>query len=113
MRGTIVSARLRVRAALGQAPTNWYRLHDGSDKESSRKVEPLMFTAGAVLKRGEVVTISGKLALDKDFGGGLSYKMIVEEATVTREVELADPAGPEDTKPPSVLPKKVDVRMGG
>jgi hypothetical protein len=108
VRGTVVSARLNVRPAFGAPPTNWYRLHDGSDKDilgkdGSDNVEPLLFTTDELLQRGDVVAIAGKLSLDKDFGGGLSYKMIVEDAKVTREKPAAaaeKAAGPVDTTQP-------------
>jgi hypothetical protein len=79
LRGMIVTARQRVRAAAGQKPTNWYRLQDGSG------AEPLLFTTDDDLQVDDVVVITGKLTLDKDFGGGLRYKLIVEGASVTRE----------------------------
>jgi hypothetical protein len=120
LRGTIVSARLRVRAAFGQPPTNWYRLSDGSagaggkdgaTSERAAKAEPLLFTTDDLLKRGDIVVIAGKLTLDKDFGGGLRYKMIVEEPRVTLE-KSADAKskaaskvlGPEPAEPKEKLP---------
>jgi hypothetical protein len=80
LRGMIVKAQQRVRPALGQPATNWYRLQD-----SSGAAEPLLFTADDTLQQGDIVVITGKLTLDRDFGGGLRYKMIVEGASVTRE----------------------------
>ncbi len=79
LRGMVISARQRVRPAPGQPATNWYRLQDGSG------TEPLLVTSDENLAVGDVVVILGKFAADKDFGGGLSYKMIVEGATITRE----------------------------
>jgi hypothetical protein len=100
---------------LGQRAANWYRLQDGS------VADPLVFTSTDKLEVGDVVVISGKLATDKDFGGGMSYKMIVEGASVTREAETkpadkkpddAKLAGkePADTKPANAEPAKTKLK---
>lgn len=92
VRGVIVSARQRVRPAPGQPATNWYRLQDGSG------ADPLLFTSDDVFSLDDLVTISGKLTTDKDFGGGLSYKMIVERASVTREAAGKEKSEARSTK---------------
>ncbi len=35
------------------------------------------------MKTGDVVTVSGALTIDKDFGAGYSYDAIIEDAKVT------------------------------
>jgi hypothetical protein len=79
VRGTIVKARQRVRPAPGAPPTNWYHVQD----------EPggplLLFTSADDLQRGDVVLLAGALAVDKDFGSGLVYKLLIESPQVTRE----------------------------
>jgi hypothetical protein len=63
--------------------SNWIHLQDGSGtvKDGTNDVT---VTTSASVKIGEIVTISGKLATDKDFGSGYAYDAIVENATVTR-----------------------------
>jgi hypothetical protein len=92
VRGIVVSARQRVRPAPGEKATNWYRLQDGSG------ADPLMVTCDETLAVGDVVTISGKLGTDKDFGGGFKYKMIVQDARITREKAAEAKSEPPSTK---------------
>jgi len=39
----------------------------------------------AMANTGDTVVISGKLTVDKDFGYGYQYGVIVEDAQVTKE----------------------------
>ena len=55
---------------------NWIHLREGSDD--------LTLTPAEVVKVGEVVTLEGVVRLDKDFGSGYKYAMIVEDARVVR-----------------------------
>ena len=58
---------------------NWIHLQDGSGAAGTND---LTVTTKATAKVGDVVTVSGKVALDRDFGGGYKYPLIVEDATV-------------------------------
>ena len=55
---------------------NWVHLREGSDD--------LTITTAETVKVGEVVTLTGVVRLDKDFGAGYKYAMIVEDARVVR-----------------------------
>lgn len=55
---------------------NWVHLREGSDD--------LTFTTDEVVKVGDVVTLQGVVRLDKDFGAGYKYAMIIEDARVVR-----------------------------
>jgi len=63
--------------------SNWIHLQDGSGTAKDR-TNDLVVTTSASLKVGDIVTISGRLATDKDFGSGYAYAAIVENATVTK-----------------------------
>lgn len=63
--------------------SNWIHLQDGSGVAKDG-TNDLAVTTSATVKVGDIVTISGKLAVDKDFGAGYAYAAIVENATVTR-----------------------------
>lgn len=63
--------------------SNWLHLQDGSGNAKDG-THDLTVTTSALLKVGDIVTISGKLTTDKDFGAGYSYEAIVENATVTK-----------------------------
>jgi hypothetical protein len=58
---------------------NWIHIQDGTDSKGDFD---LTVTTMATAKVGDVITIEGKVALDKDFGAGYFYKVIVEDATV-------------------------------
>jgi hypothetical protein len=56
---------------------NWAHLQDGTSAESSFD---LTVTTNDVVKVGDVATFKGKITLNKDFGAGYSYDVIMEEA---------------------------------
>jgi DNA/RNA endonuclease YhcR with UshA esterase domain len=60
---------------------NWIHLRDGSGTPAKSDNDILVTTA-ATAKVGDLVTVSGVVRNDKDFGAGYSYKVIIEEATL-------------------------------
>jgi len=62
--------------------SNWFHLQDGSGTAKDG-TNDLTVTTNATVNVGDIVTISGTLTTDKDFGSGYSYEAIVEKATVT------------------------------
>ena len=58
---------------------NWIHIQDGTETMGDFD---LTVTTMANVKVGDVITIEGKVALDKDFGAGYFYKVIVEDASV-------------------------------
>jgi hypothetical protein len=58
---------------------NWIHIQDGTDNNGDFD---LTITTSATVKVGDVITVEGKVALDKDFGAGYFYKVIVEDANV-------------------------------
>jgi hypothetical protein len=63
----------------GVMKKNWIHLRDGSGAEGTND---LAVTTDAMVEVGDVVVVEGKLGVDKDFGFGYSYPVIVEDATV-------------------------------
>ncbi len=61
---------------------NWFHLQDGSGVAKDG-TNDLTITSSATVKLGDIVTVSGTLAIDKDFGAGYAYDAIVEDAKVT------------------------------
>ena len=51
----------------------------------SSTLDDLTITTDSTAAIDAVVVIEGKLALDKDFGYGYVYPLIVEDASVTKE----------------------------
>jgi len=52
---------------------------------SAASASPAVTTAGAVPSVGDTVVVKGALALNKDFGMGYQYDVIIEDAEVTVE----------------------------
>ncbi|MDD2926645.1 nucleotide-binding protein [Rhodoferax sp.] len=62
---------------------NWIHLRDGSGAQAS-STHDILVTTTANAKLGEVLTVSGMVRADKDFGAGYSYKVLIEDATLQR-----------------------------
>lgn len=61
---------------------NWIHIQDGTGAAGTND---LTVTTGATVKKGDTVTISGVLVIDRDFGSGYAYDVIIEDADVTVE----------------------------
>jgi hypothetical protein len=61
---------------------NWLHLQDGTGSAGSND---LLVTTTGPAKLGDTVLIAGKVALNKDFGAGYKYNLLVEDAKVTVE----------------------------
>ena len=63
---------------------NWLHVRDGSGGEGTNDLT--VTTAGEVVPNvGDTVLVSGSVVLDKDFGMGYQYDVIIEDAEVTVE----------------------------
>jgi hypothetical protein len=62
---------------------NWLHVRDGSGADGTNDLT--VTTAGAVPNVGDIVVVRGSVALNKDFGMGYQYDVIIEEAEVTVE----------------------------
>ena len=60
---------------------NWIHLRDGTGTDADNTNDVLV-TTSAQTKVGEVVTVSGVVHTNKDFGAGYSYKVLIEDATL-------------------------------
>ena len=61
---------------------NWIHLQDGTGAAGTND---LTVTTSATAKTGDTVTVKGALVIDKDFGYGYAYDVIIEDAEVTVE----------------------------
>jgi hypothetical protein len=77
VRGQVVKAN---NAIMGR---NWFHLQDGSGKADDG-TNDLTITTEDLVKVGDIVTVSGTLTVDKDFGAGYAYDAIIENATVKK-----------------------------
>lgn len=76
IRGKVVKASPNI---MGR---NWIHIQDGTGEGS--EVGRVVFTSSELPKVGDIVTASGVASVDKDFGSGYSYKIIVENATFSK-----------------------------
>lgn len=62
---------------------NWLHVRDGSGDEGSNDLT--VTTEGVLPEIGDTVLVTGQVAVNKDFGMGYVYGVIVEDAAVTIE----------------------------
>ncbi len=60
---------------------NWAHVQDGTSNGSDFD---LTVTTNDMVNVGDIVTFTGKIALNKDFGFGYSYKVLLEDAKATK-----------------------------
>jgi hypothetical protein len=58
---------------------NWVHLQDGTEFEGNYD---LTVTTSIEVAVGDVITLEGRISLDKDFGAGYAYDVIMEEAVL-------------------------------
>jgi hypothetical protein len=62
---------------------NWLHLRDGSGSRE-KKDDDITITTTATAAVGDVVVARGVVHLDRDFGAGYTYSVIIEDAKVTK-----------------------------
>jgi len=62
---------------------NWAHIQDGSG-DQQKGTHDLVVTTQDTAAVGDIVTVTGTFAKDKDFGAGYSYKAIIEDAKVQK-----------------------------
>lgn len=62
--------------------TNWMHIQDGTGGDET---SDLTVTTDSHGKVGDVVLVKGPLSVDKDFGAGYRYHVIIEGASITKE----------------------------
>lgn len=60
---------------------NWLHVQDGSGKEKDG-TNDIAVTSTSVAKVGDVVTITGTVVIDKDFGAGYNYAVLLQNASI-------------------------------
>ena len=73
-----------VKSLSGIMGRNWLHLQDGSGDVATGDHDITVTTEGTA-RQGDTVRIEGTVAVDKDFGSGYFYSVLVEDATVTVE----------------------------
>lgn len=84
LKGKTVTVRGKVvKYNSGIMGKNWLHLRDGSGTAEGKDNDITVTTSDAVAK-GDVVVVKGVVAIDRDFGAGYTYPVIVEDAKVTK-----------------------------
>lgn len=58
---------------------NWVHIQDGSMDDYD-----FVFTTQQAIPEGAIITVKGKVSLDRDFGAGYRYDLIVEDAVLAK-----------------------------
>jgi hypothetical protein len=61
---------------------NWIHIQDGTGSANNYD---LMVTSKDLTSVGQIIVVEGKVSINKDFGAGYTYKVMIEEATVKTE----------------------------
>ena len=62
---------------------NWIHLRDGSGS-AANNTNDVLVTSTSQAKLGDILTVKGIVSINKDFGSGYSYKVLIEEATLQK-----------------------------
>ena len=80
---TVIVSGVVVKYNQGILGKNWLHLKDGTG--TAGKTDDITVTSSQNTSPGQKVTVKGKLALNRDFGGGYIYPVIIEDATLAIE----------------------------
>lgn len=72
-----------IKVSEGIMGRNWIHLQDGTGSQQ-KGTHNLVVTSKDLAAVNDIVTISGTLTKDKDFGAGYRYKVIVEDAVIQK-----------------------------
>lgn len=84
-KATLAGQQVRVQGKVvkvnnGIMGRNWLHIQDGTGKPDSND---LTVTSQQTAKIGDQVSVTGRVGINKDFGAGYNYPLILEEATVS------------------------------
>lgn len=72
-----------VKVNLGIMGRNWFHLRDGT--KTSTGIDDLTVTSSGVAEVGATVVARGRVTLNKDFGFGYRYEVLIEDTTIQPE----------------------------
>jgi hypothetical protein len=78
---TVVVRGKVVKYNAGIMGKNWIHLRDGSGSVE-KDTNDILVTSTSPANVGDIITAKGVVHLDKDFGAGYSYKVLIEDATL-------------------------------
>jgi hypothetical protein len=77
-----------VKTNAGIMGKNWLHVRDGTGAEGTNDLT--VTTTDVLPNVGDTVLVAGPLSVDKDFGMGYRYDLIIEDAEVTVEAEASE-----------------------
>ncbi len=80
---TVVVRGKVVKVSAGIMGANWIHVQDGTG-DAKKSTHDLVVTSEELPSVGDVVTFKGTVSMDKDFGAGYRYDVIVEKASIQR-----------------------------
>jgi hypothetical protein len=81
---TVVIRGQVVKFSSGIMGKNWIHIQDGTGSETKKTHNLVCTSKTGVGDIGDVVTITGTLIKDRDFGAGYKYPVIIEDAKITK-----------------------------
>lgn len=82
--GNVVVIRGKVvKVTAGIMDKNWVHIQDGTENEGNYDLT--CTTSGDLPSKDAIVTVTGRLATNRDFGAGYFYPVIVEDATFSKK----------------------------
>lgn len=85
-----------VKVLKGIMGRNWIHIQDGTG-EPGKNTHDLVITTQDSAATGDIVTVRGTLAADRDFGSGYRYDVIVEDSKVVKDVSASGEEAPGGT----------------
>jgi hypothetical protein len=73
-----------VKVSSGIMGKNWIHIQDGTGSEKKKNHNLVCTSKTDIADIGDVVTISGTLIKDRDFGSGYKYAVIIENCKITK-----------------------------
>jgi hypothetical protein len=64
---------------------DWVHIEDGTGSDKQQNNDLVFTTKNSKLKEGDTVVATGKVILNKDFGYGYFYKIIIQESSFTAQ----------------------------
>jgi len=64
---------------------NWIHIQDGTGSENEFD---LVITSDQEVQVGDIIKAEGKVVVDKDFGAGYFFPVLIEDAKIEKELEL-------------------------
>jgi len=77
---------------------NWLHIQDGTG-DPNKNTHDLVVTTPDTAEKGDIVTVEGPAAANKDFGSGYKYDVIIEDGKVTKAEGAAKAEEPKAEEP--------------